>query len=69
MALDGKQEAAPVGATAKVQLDCLGSFKFWRIQKPNAAKLLKEIIFRWRGASAYVRKKPGKWVEPNFGVA
>jgi hypothetical protein len=51
-----------VGTTAKVLLDGLGSFKFWRIQKPNAAKLLKEIIFRWRGASAYVPGTPGKWV-------
>lgn len=43
-------------------LDDLSVFKFWRIQKPNAAKLLKEIIFKWRGASAYVHGKPGKWV-------
>jgi hypothetical protein len=62
MALDVNHEAPPVGATVKVSLDNLGSFKFWQIQKPNAARLLKEMIFRWRGASAYVRKKPGKWV-------
>ncbi|MCP2129183.1 hypothetical protein [Bradyrhizobium ottawaense] len=47
---------------AKVPLDKLNVFKFWRIQNPNADKLLREIIFRWRGASAYVRGKPGKWV-------
>jgi hypothetical protein len=62
MALGAKHEAPPVGATANVLLDSLGSFKFWRIQKPNAARLLKEIIFRWRGASAYVPGRPGKWV-------
>src|ERR1035437_5465985 len=62
MALDVKHEASPVGATVKVLLESLGSFKFWRIQKPNAAKLLKEMIFRWRGASAYVPGRPGRWV-------
>lgn len=58
--------ALDVGYVSTPQKDCildsLGAFKFWRIQKPNAAKLLKEIIFRWRGASGYVRGKPGKWV-------
>lgn len=45
-----------------VALEHPGTFKFWRIQHANAAKLLKEIIFRWRGASAYVRGKKGKFV-------
>jgi hypothetical protein len=62
MALVIKHKASSVGATAQVPLGDIGSFKFWRIQKPNAAKLLKEIIFRWRGASAYVPGRPEKWV-------
>ena len=36
-------------------------FKFWRLQKPHAARLLREIIFRWRGSSGRVRGKPGPW--------
>lgn len=36
-------------------------FKAWQLQEPNAARLLKEIIFRWRGSSARARGKPGKW--------
>jgi hypothetical protein len=56
------QALEPESAKVEVDLANLGTFKFWRIQKANAAKLLKEIIFRWRGASAYVPGKPGKWV-------
>ena len=48
--------------TAEEQLDSAGAFKFWRLNNPNAALLLKEILFRWRGASAYVRGKRGTWV-------
>jgi DNA-binding MarR family transcriptional regulator len=62
MALHDEYGSAPQVGCSEVPLDSLGSFKFWRIQNPNSAKLLKEIIFRWRGASAYVRGKPGKWV-------
>ncbi|MFB2550158.1 hypothetical protein [Ensifer soli] len=36
-------------------------FKVWVLQEPNAAKLLKEVIYRWRGSSARARGKPGKW--------
>jgi hypothetical protein len=36
-------------------------FKGWRLTKPNPAKLLKEIVFRHRGASIRVAGKPGKW--------
>jgi DNA-binding HxlR family transcriptional regulator len=61
MALNVEFEATAVGATAVAPLENLGTFKFWRIQNSNAAKLLKEIIFQWRGASGYIRGKPGKW--------
>jgi hypothetical protein len=37
-------------------------FKAWALQERNAAALLREIIWRWRGTSARVRGKPGKWV-------
>lgn len=37
-------------------------FKAWVLQEPNAAKLLKHILFRWRGASAQVRGEAGPWV-------
>jgi hypothetical protein len=33
-------------------------FKAWVLQEPNAARLLKEIIYRWRGSSARVRGNP-----------
>ncbi len=36
-------------------------FKGWRLMQPNAAKLLKEIVFRWRASSIRVKGKPGKW--------
>ena len=42
-------------------IDDLADFKVWRLQSPNAHKLLKEIIFRWRGSSAKVKGKPGRW--------
>jgi hypothetical protein len=61
MAFDVEYKSMPEGMTAEVPLGNVGTFKFWRIQKPNAAKLLKEIIFRWRGSSAFVHGKPGKW--------
>lgn len=37
-------------------------FKAWVLQEPNAAKLLKHILFRWRGSSAQVRGEAGPWV-------
>jgi len=39
----------------------LADFKAWQLQEPNAAKLLKEIIHRWRGSSARVRGDTDKW--------
>lgn len=42
-------------------IDDLADFKVWSLQNPNALKLLKEIIFRWRGSSAKVKGKPGRW--------
>lgn len=36
-------------------------FKGWRLMEPNAARLLKEIMFRWRGSSIRVKGQPGKW--------
>jgi len=42
-------------------IDDLSDFKVWRLQNPNAHKLLKEIIFRWRGSNAKVKGKPGRW--------
>src|ERR1700739_3070650 len=54
------------------------SFKFWRIQNPNAYELLKEIIFRWRSASArapgqswryvvYPRERWSEWAQLSRG--
>ncbi|MBB6194000.1 hypothetical protein FHS51_004266 [Sphingobium wenxiniae] len=42
-------------------IDDLSDFKVWRLQNPNAHKLLKEIIFRWRGSNAKVKGRPGRW--------
>jgi hypothetical protein len=60
--MTGVAGSKAAGGKPALLLDSIGKYKFWRIQKRNAAKLLKEIIFRWRGASAYVLGKPGKWV-------
>lgn len=37
-------------------------FRAWALNHPNAAKLLKEVMFFWRGANMRVRGKPGPWV-------
>lgn len=42
-------------------IDDLADFKVWRLQNRNAHKLLKEIIFRWRGSNAKVKGKAGRW--------
>lgn len=42
-------------------IDDLSDFKVWRLQNPNAHKLLKEIIFKWRGSNAKVKGRPGRW--------
>lgn len=39
----------------------LASFKAWAKQNPDARRLLKEIIFRWRGSSARLRGDPVPW--------
>lgn len=39
----------------------LADFKVGRLQNLNAHKLLKEIIFRWRGSNVKVKGKPGRW--------
>ncbi|TPI28455.1 hypothetical protein FJW08_20480 [Mesorhizobium sp. B3-2-1] len=46
----------------KYALDEPGAFKFWALQEKDAMTLLKEIRFRWRGSSARVPGKSGKWV-------
>lgn len=38
-----------------------GDWKFWQLSRPNARRLLKEIIFQWRNCSAKVPGKPGRW--------
>ncbi len=42
-------------------IEDLADFKVWRLQNPNDHRLLKEIIFRWRGCNAKVRGKRGRW--------
>ncbi|EZP66174.1 hypothetical protein BV96_04597 [Sphingomonas paucimobilis] len=42
-------------------IDDLADFKVWSLQNPNALKLLKEIIYQWRGSNAKVKGKPGRW--------
>lgn len=37
-------------------------FKAWKVQNPNAEKLLFKIILRWRVSNARHRELPGKWV-------
>jgi hypothetical protein len=48
--------------TSKLPLDTISEFKWWRLQKKSAYKLLKEIVFRWRGSSGRVAGRSGKWV-------
>lgn len=50
-----------MSAATSLPLDTLSDFKFWALQKPNAHKLLRVIIFRWRASSGRVPGKPGKW--------
>lgn len=37
------------------------AFKAWRLMYPNAAKLLNEILFRWRACTIQVKGKLGTW--------
>jgi hypothetical protein len=39
----------------------LSDFKAWVLQNPNAHKLLKQIIFKWRADNMPSKKLPGKW--------
>lgn len=47
--------------SAPYAIDGQSDFKAWRLHYPNSAKLLEVIIYRWRGASAQIRGKSGKW--------
>lgn len=39
----------------------LSAFKVWAKQNPEARRLLREIIFRWRGSSARLRGDSALW--------
>ena len=39
----------------------LSDFRAWMLDHPRPAKLLKEILFRWRVSNMKVRGKPGPW--------
>lgn len=60
--ISAKPNSSAPTVSIEQQLATVAAFKFWRLNRPNAAKLLKEVVFRWRGASAFIRGKPGKWV-------
>ena len=39
----------------------LSDYRAWALNYPNAAKLLREVLFQWRGSNMKVRGKPGHW--------
>lgn len=46
---------------AKALIADESDFKSWRLMRPNESKLLKEIVYRWRGSSIRVPGESGKW--------
>ncbi|TCP90932.1 hypothetical protein C8J31_101784 [Rhizobium sp. PP-CC-2G-626] len=51
-----------INASHEVKLATLAEFKWWRLQNRFPATLLKEIIFRWRGANARIPYDISPWI-------
>lgn len=51
----------PTGKAAAYPIVNKADFKAWVLQHPNPYKLLKEIIFRWRGSTIQARGARGVW--------
>lgn len=49
------------GSMIAYPIQSKSDFKAWALDHPNAFRLLKEILFRWRGSSIKKRGWPGHW--------